>query len=81
MAATPIAPWGVMLPNFDPFELAPPPLVPAAREAERLGFDAGWVGDHLAFHPPILEATAALAAAAHRAGTMDERGAICAQSL
>jgi len=59
-----LAPWGVMLPNFNPFELDQMPLLEVARMAEELGFDAVWVGDHLAFHPPVLEATAALAAAA-----------------
>ncbi len=60
----PIAPWGVMLPNFNPFGLDPWPYLDTVRAVEDLGFDAGWVGDHLAFHPPVIEATAALAAAA-----------------
>ncbi len=64
MERSPVAPFGLMLPNFDPFEVGDWPLLPAARRAEELGFDAVWVGDHLAFHPPILEATMALAAAA-----------------
>lgn len=59
-----IAPWGVMLPNFNPFGLDPWPYLDVVRAVEELGFDAGWVGDHLAFHPPIIEATTALAAAA-----------------
>lgn len=59
-----IAPWGVMLPNFNPFGLDPWPYLDVVRAVEDLGFDAGWVGDHLAFHPPVIEATAALAAAA-----------------
>jgi probable F420-dependent oxidoreductase len=29
--------------------------LPQAREAEALGFDSLWVGDHIAFHVPILE--------------------------
>ncbi|NMH95932.1 LLM class flavin-dependent oxidoreductase [Pseudonocardia acidicola] len=58
---------GVMLPSFDPFRLGPPPLVRGARLAEELGFDSGWVGDHLSFHPPVLDALCALSAAA--AGT------------
>ena len=53
-----------MLPNFNPFGLDPWPYLDAVRAVETLDFDAGWVGDHLAFHPPIIEATAALAAAA-----------------
>ena len=59
-----IAPWGVMLPNFNPFGLDPWPYLDIVRAVEDLGFDAGWVGDHLVFHPPVIEATAALAAAA-----------------
>jgi probable F420-dependent oxidoreductase len=31
-----------------------------AREAEALGFDALWVGDHIAFHVPILESLSLL---------------------
>ncbi len=64
MVDSPLAPWGLMLPNFDPFERGELPIVDTARRAEELGFDAVWVGDHLAFHPPILEATMALSAAA-----------------
>lgn len=59
-----IAPWGVMLPNFNPFDLEPWPFLEVVGAVEDLGFDAGWVGDHLAFHPPVIEATNALAAAA-----------------
>lgn len=61
---SPMAPWGLMLPNFDPYRTGALDVVGAARRAEDLGFDAVWVGDHLSFHPPILEATMALAAAA-----------------
>ncbi len=57
-----------MLPNFDPYRLGPHggglDVVGAARQAEELGFDAVWVGDHLSFHPPVLEATLSMAAAA-----------------
>ncbi|OBS01394.1 hypothetical protein A9W98_01500 [Mycobacterium gordonae] len=53
-----------MLPNFDPLRLGAPPLLAAARFAEELGFDSGWVGDHLSFHPPVLEPCGALAAVA-----------------
>ncbi len=56
--------FGVMLPNFDPFRLGTPRLLAAARLAEDLGFDSGWVGDHLSFHPPVLEPCGALAAVA-----------------
>lgn len=59
-----LAPWGLMLPNFDPFEVGELPVAAAAKQAEEGGFDAVWVGDHLAFHPPILEATMALSVAA-----------------
>ncbi len=62
--SAPMAPWGVMLPNFNPFGLEPWPFLDVVRAVEAAGFDAGWVGDHLAFHPPIMEATNALAAAA-----------------
>ncbi|HEY2190720.1 MAG TPA: LLM class flavin-dependent oxidoreductase [Actinomycetospora sp.] len=64
MARADQAGFGVMLPSFDPFRTGPPPLVRGAALAEDLGFDAGWVGDHLAFHPPVLDALGALCAAA-----------------
>jgi len=60
----PLAPWGVMLPNFNAFGLDPDPVLEVARTAEELEFDAVWVSDHLSFHPPILEALTALAASA-----------------
>lgn len=56
--------WGVMLPSFDPYRQGSFPLVEAARLCESLGFDSGWVGDHLAYNPPILDAACCLAAAA-----------------
>lgn len=57
--------WGVLLPTFDPLHTgATPPLVAGARYAEELGFDAGWVGDHLVCNAPLLDATMALSAAA-----------------
>jgi alkanesulfonate monooxygenase SsuD/methylene tetrahydromethanopterin reductase-like flavin-dependent oxidoreductase (luciferase family) len=58
--------FGVMLPTFDPYRTGCPPLLAGAELAEELGFDSGWVGDHLSFHPPVLEAVTALAAAAAR---------------
>jgi alkanesulfonate monooxygenase SsuD/methylene tetrahydromethanopterin reductase-like flavin-dependent oxidoreductase (luciferase family) len=58
--------FGVMLPSFDPFRTGRLPLVEAAELAEELGFDTGWVGDHLSFHPPVLDALCALAAVATR---------------
>lgn len=56
--------WGVMLPSFDPYRQGSFPVVRAAQLSEALGFDSGWVGDHLAYHPPTLDAPCALAAAA-----------------
>jgi alkanesulfonate monooxygenase SsuD/methylene tetrahydromethanopterin reductase-like flavin-dependent oxidoreductase (luciferase family) len=58
--------FGVMLPSFDPFRTGAPPLLAGAELAEELRFDSGWVGDHLSFHPPVLDALAALAAVAAR---------------
>jgi probable F420-dependent oxidoreductase len=55
-----------MLPSFDPFRTGAPPLLAGAELAEELGFDSGWVGDHLSFHPPVLDALASLAAVAAR---------------
>jgi alkanesulfonate monooxygenase SsuD/methylene tetrahydromethanopterin reductase-like flavin-dependent oxidoreductase (luciferase family) len=57
--------FGVMLPSFDPLRLGHPyRLLPGARLAEELGFDTGWIGDHLAYHPPTLDALCAASAAA-----------------
>jgi alkanesulfonate monooxygenase SsuD/methylene tetrahydromethanopterin reductase-like flavin-dependent oxidoreductase (luciferase family) len=57
--------FGVMLPSFDPLRQGHPyPLLAGARLAEELGFDTGWVGDHLAYHPPTLDALCALSAVA-----------------
>ena len=58
--------FGVMLPSFDPFRTGAPPLLAAAELAEELGFDSGWVGDHLSFHPPVLDALGSLSAVAAR---------------
>lgn len=58
--------FGVMLPTFDAFRAGKLPLLDCAELAEELGFDSGWVGDHLSFHPPVLDAITALAAAAAR---------------
>jgi len=56
---------GVLLPNFDAVRGGgPPQIVAAATLAEELGFDAAWVGDHLACPAPGLDAPATLAAAA-----------------
>jgi probable F420-dependent oxidoreductase len=57
--------FGVLLPTFDPLHTGQvPEVVEGARRAEELGFDAGWVGDHLWGHAPWLDATVALSAAA-----------------
>ncbi|MGZ4273633.1 MAG: LLM class flavin-dependent oxidoreductase [Solirubrobacteraceae bacterium] len=56
---------GVLLPSFAAVGSGRPlPIVAAARLAEELGFDAGWVGDHLACPAPGLDAPSCLAAAA-----------------
>jgi probable F420-dependent oxidoreductase len=56
---------GILLPTFDPLRAGgPPQVVQAARQAERLGFDAVWAGDHLACPAPVLDAPTCLAAAA-----------------
>jgi probable F420-dependent oxidoreductase len=56
---------GVLLPTFDAVRSGgPPQIVAAAQLAEELGFDAVWVGDHLACPAPGLDAPASLAAAA-----------------
>jgi alkanesulfonate monooxygenase SsuD/methylene tetrahydromethanopterin reductase-like flavin-dependent oxidoreductase (luciferase family) len=56
--------FGVMLPTFDPFRAGRAPLLGGAALADELGFDSGWVGDHLSFHPPVLDALGALSGAA-----------------
>lgn len=53
-----------MLPTSDPLGRERLDLPALARELEADGFDSLWVGDHLAFHAPILEATVAMAAVA-----------------
>jgi probable F420-dependent oxidoreductase len=56
---------GILLPSFDPLRTGEPlPVLAAARLAEELGFDAGWVGDHLACPAPGLDAPTCLTAAA-----------------
>lgn len=61
---------GVMLPissvmSDDAFDIAA-----AARHAEGLGFTSVWVGDHLAFHVPLVDSTVALAVAAGATSTI-----------
>lgn len=56
---------GIYLPISHPGGLpAPGVVVEYAREAEALGFDGVWVGDHLLWRTPLLEATTTLAAVA-----------------
>jgi alkanesulfonate monooxygenase SsuD/methylene tetrahydromethanopterin reductase-like flavin-dependent oxidoreductase (luciferase family) len=56
---------GVYLPISHPRGLpAPSTVLGYAREAEALGLDALWVGDHLLWRTPLLEATTTLAAVA-----------------
>lgn len=56
---------GLNLPTFDPLRVGGPPrFVQAAQAAERTGFDAVWVGDHLSSPAPVYEASVALAAVA-----------------
>ncbi|PXY16706.1 LLM class flavin-dependent oxidoreductase [Prauserella flavalba] len=55
---------GVMLPISDPFGTGVADIAGAAQHLERVGADSVWVGDHLAFHTPVVEATVALATAA-----------------
>jgi probable F420-dependent oxidoreductase len=65
MTATDAPRCGILLPNFDATRSGrPPQVVAAAQLAEELGFDAAWVGDHLACPAPGLDAPACLAAAA-----------------
>lgn len=56
--------WGVYLPTLDSYRQGTPPALDGARRAEELGFDTLWIGDHLAFHPPLLESMTVMAAAA-----------------
>lgn len=55
---------GVMLPSFDAHGTGRFPVAEAARHAEALGFDSVWVGDHVSFHPPVMDCVVALSAAA-----------------
>src|SRR3979411_1622258 len=61
--STPWAGGGVALRGCDALGRGSP-IVEVARAAEHAGLDHVWVPDHLVFHRPILEATAALAVAA-----------------
>jgi alkanesulfonate monooxygenase SsuD/methylene tetrahydromethanopterin reductase-like flavin-dependent oxidoreductase (luciferase family) len=65
-ASRSIAGFGIVLPNFDPYRTGTWSLLAAAERAEELGFDSGWVGDHLQYHAPVLEPVCALSAVAAR---------------
>jgi alkanesulfonate monooxygenase SsuD/methylene tetrahydromethanopterin reductase-like flavin-dependent oxidoreductase (luciferase family) len=65
MTAAGVPRCGILLPTFDATRAGgPPQVVAAAQLAEELGFDAAWVGDHLACPAPALDAPSCLAAAA-----------------
>jgi alkanesulfonate monooxygenase SsuD/methylene tetrahydromethanopterin reductase-like flavin-dependent oxidoreductase (luciferase family) len=53
-----------MLSTFDSLGAGIPPLAQSAARAEDLGLDSLWVGDHLFFHRPNIEALVALGVAA-----------------
>lgn len=55
---------GVFLPSIGTIGGATFPVAAAARVAEEHGFDSVWVGDHLSFHTPLVEAFVAAATAA-----------------
>lgn len=55
---------GIMLSTFDTYGEGVPDVATSARAADALGFDSLWVGDHLYFNIPILDATVALSTAA-----------------
>ncbi len=55
---------GVMLSTFDSLGAGIPPVAQSAARAEALGLDSVWVGDHLFFHRPNIEALVALGVAA-----------------
>lgn len=64
--------FGFQLPTFDPLGIGgPQKFVEAARLGEQAGFDAVWVGDHLASPAPNYEASVALAAAAATTDTIE----------
>lgn len=54
--------WGLLLPTLDPLGAGPRPVLETASRAEELGFDSLWVGDHLLFSVPMLDAVCALSA-------------------
>jgi alkanesulfonate monooxygenase SsuD/methylene tetrahydromethanopterin reductase-like flavin-dependent oxidoreductase (luciferase family) len=56
--------FGIQLPATDALRTGRFQVREMAVEAERLGFDSVWVGDHLAFNAPVLESVVAATAAA-----------------
>jgi alkanesulfonate monooxygenase SsuD/methylene tetrahydromethanopterin reductase-like flavin-dependent oxidoreductase (luciferase family) len=55
---------GVVLPNIDAQATGTFEICETAREAEGLGFDSIWVGDHLTFNAPVIDSVVAASAAA-----------------
>jgi alkanesulfonate monooxygenase SsuD/methylene tetrahydromethanopterin reductase-like flavin-dependent oxidoreductase (luciferase family) len=55
---------GVVLPNIDAHGTGTFEICETAREAERLGFDSIWVGDHLTFNAAVIDSVVAASAAA-----------------
>ena len=55
---------GIQLPTIDPSRNSAQDLKAAAMLAEELGFDSVWVGDHLTFNAPVVEAFVAATLAA-----------------
>lgn len=66
-APTPSTPGvriGVQLPSVDALDTGRFEVLEVARAAEAAGFDCAWLGDHLAFHAPVIESFVAASAAA-----------------
>jgi alkanesulfonate monooxygenase SsuD/methylene tetrahydromethanopterin reductase-like flavin-dependent oxidoreductase (luciferase family) len=55
---------GVVLPNIDAHGTGTFEICETAREAELLGFDSVWVGDHLTFNAAVIDSVVAASAAA-----------------
>lgn len=72
---------GVRLPTSDPFGTGVFALVRAAVRAEEAGLDGVWVGDHLSFHAPMLDALVALGAVAAATGTVRIGSAVLLPAL
>lgn len=56
--------FGVQLPTVDGLRTGDFPVAEAAREAEALGFDGVWIGDHLVLKVPVIDSVVAAAIAA-----------------